>query len=207
MILRVAPTACLALVSALLAACPRCAESQQALTCAAPRITVRNFTLGWTVDVWDYYGSVAARQWTYVPYTLGSWGGTNGTLVRVVVSQNVSGVRNSSADAVACRSSTFTGGGNTPLYLWSEEYEPIPAGQLAFASSLTTTHDSDAQLEPWRSYQYGAAANLYFESNTASASHSISVNTSITFFVCPYATPPPPAWERPRRRLRLPVRR
>ena len=183
----------LALLSALLAACPRRAESQQPAACASPRVEVRNFTVGWTVDVWDYYGSVAAHQWTYVPYTLGSWGGRNGTLVRVVVSQNITGVRNSSADVVALRSSTFTGGGNAVLYMWSMDYDAIPAGQLAFASSLTITHESDAQLEPWRSYQYGAAANFYFESKTVSAAHSVSANTTIAFFVCPYTTPPPPA--------------
>ena len=177
-------TACSVLIFALLAARPTCVASQQLATCAAPRSVVQNFTVGWTADVWNYTGSVAAHQWTYVPYTLGRWGGNDGTLVRVVVSQNISGTRSSSVDIVTCRSSTFTGGGSTPLYLWWNDYDPIPAGQPAFALSLIATLDSDAQLEPWRSYQYGTAANFYFESMTPSSPHSISVNTTFTFVIC-----------------------
>ena len=136
---------------------------------------VQNFENSWTVDVWDHYGYVAARQWDYQPYVA-----STDTLASVNLSMTilVSGI--TLGDDFRYRSSFFTGW-SPANYQFSEDEWFYDVSNTSLLINKEYTFTSPSDLSNWTNPLYGPSGNYYFESTTFSNSHSVDVSTQLTY--------------------------
>ena len=149
---------------------------------------IQKFSSNWSVNVWDYYGTVSALKWHYLEYT--PFDSALGKLTSISIVEEISGSRENSADALNIRESFFTGW-NPNRYQFSHDYS-IPAGINEFSKSFSYQFSAESNLASLTNYQYytGIQASgpgtggawYYFESGTISGTHSISSETTLTYF-------------------------
>jgi hypothetical protein len=138
--------------------------------------TTQTFQSDWSVSPWDYYGDVAAMKWQYQTYT--PWDSLLGTLNQVTIDTTITGYRLNADEAVAIRTSFFTGW-KPADYQYSRDFL-IAVGGNDFSSKQSTTYASD-NLVNWLTYDYLPQANNYFESRTVNGMHSIHATTMLTY--------------------------
>ena len=136
---------------------------------------VQNFTNSWTVDVWDYYGYVAAMEWEYQPYTAST---NELTSVELTMNIDVSGI--TIGDDFRYRTSFFTGWTPAEYQFYNDEwFYDVSISTLSITRNYLFTSATD--LDKWTNPLYGPAGNYYFETTTLNNSHSVNVSTQLTF--------------------------
>ena len=162
------------------------------LLCAIPfahaGLVTQSFTSSWTVDIWDYYGDLAAMKWHYQPYA--PWDTATGNLTSVVITTQITGTRADANDTVRIRESFFTGW-NPVSYQFSDNLYLTGDGN-SFGGVWTYTYATPAAIAAVTDYQYftgeyqsGAGTGgawYYFESRTENAGHSIDATTTISYY-------------------------
>jgi len=150
---------------------------------ASATSVTQNFTNSWSVDVWNYYGYVAAMEWEYQPYVTAT-----GALesVELTIDFEVSDL--TIGDDFRYRSAFFTGW-NPAAYQFSEDewFYAVDSPILEINKSyfFTSIRDLDRWLDPL----YGPNGHYYFESRTLNNSHTISVMTELTYNFQPVPEP------------------
>lgn len=159
---------------------------------------VQKFSSNWSVNVLDYYGTVSALKLQYLEYI--PFDSALGKLTSASIIETVSGDRDNSADALQIRES-FTTGWDPNRYQFSRDYS-IPAGNHDFSQSFVYDFSSTADLARLTNYQYytgveaagkgSGGAWYYFESETKTGAHSISSETTLSYFYTPASSVPEP---------------
>ncbi len=139
----------------------------------------QNFHAEWTVDVWDYYGNVAARSWTY-DWTYVPFSSELGTLTKVEVELTIDvsgatvgdrfGYRTNLCDSCVGKCGFWIGIENPPVI-------ESPSFQI----HQTVTHTDPADLANWIVPCSPAAGYFYFEAATFTASHTLQANLRVVF--------------------------
>lgn len=141
-------------------------------------VLTQTFNTSWTVSPWNYYGDVAAMEWTYIPYQ--PFDHSLGTLTKVQADTHFSGSRLLSTDDLKVRYAFATGWNPAQYQLYNEVL--IPSGTFDFTFDNTKIFDNALSLQSWNDPLYLPQATYYFESRTVSGAHSISATTNLTYF-------------------------
>lgn len=134
----------------------------------------QSFASSWTIAPFEYYG-FSAWHWEYSPYS--PWDNSLGSLKKVVVTTEISGVKDSS-DTVAIRYAFFTGW-NPAQYQFYDGMSFEEASNV-FSASRTFSSDGDFSLTSFIDYLYLPKATYYFESRSATT-HQIDALTKIIY--------------------------
>jgi len=138
-------------------------------------IITQKFTNSWNVDVWDYYGDVSAMEWEYQPYLAAL---DNLESVELSFHIAVSGL--GLGDDFRYRMSFFTGWSPAAYQFFNAEwfYHSITKSLIINENYLFT---SPPLLNQWQMPLYGPNGNYYFESKSMNDSHTVNVNTKLTY--------------------------
>ena len=146
---------------------------------------VQTFSNSWSVDVWDYYGNIAAMQWQYQPYAT-----STETLKSVELTMNIVASDLTIGDDFRYRTAFFTGWDPNSYQLYIDDWF-ISLTSTSFTISEKYLFTSASDLAGWTNPIYGLNGNYYFESTTINNSHTVNVSTQLTYNYDTDAAPVP----------------
>lgn len=140
-------------------------------------LIVQNFESSWHVEVYDYYGYIAARAWDFKLYN--PFDNNLGTLNRVDVTTRIIVSDITPGDDFRFRLSFFTGWAPVDYQFYTDEWYYDVRGNLDI--TRTYTFSTAEELQSWTDWMYGPTGYYWFESTTFNAGHTISASTMLTY--------------------------
>jgi len=137
----------------------------------------QTFDNAWSVDVWDYYGYVAAMFWKYQLYdTLEC---SQGALTDVEVQLDISLSGVTVGDDFRYEASFFTGWSPNDYQFHTSVWLLDITGDMEI--SRTWVFSTPEELAEWVDPLYGPGGCHYFETTTLDWSHTVEATTVLTF--------------------------
>lgn len=138
---------------------------------------IQDFENSWTVNLGDYWQSGDAIAWSYQDYFLAPSNVTSVELdIFFTVSDYVEG------DDLNFRTSLVTGWNPTDYQLYVDRTLSDLTGSRT-SLGLYYNLDEHTALENWTTSLFGNEGHYYFESTTFAGSHTIDVQTRLTYNV------------------------
>ena len=155
-------------------------------TPANPASITQTYLHEWSVDVWDYYGDVAARRWEYKPYT--AFDSSLGTLDQVTVSLRIN-LEPTEEDTFGYRMAFVIAPPSLPA-----DYQFYAAEWFYFISEEILIerewiYSDPYELAKWVDPLYGPNGVSYFETTTFYSAHTINAQIALTFDYSPVPEP------------------
>lgn len=138
-------------------------------------IITQKFSNSWNINVWNYYGDVSAMEWQYQPYLSSLY-----NLESVELSFDIAVSNLELGDDFRYRISFFTGWSpSSSQFSDNKWFYNVTSKDLIINKTFLFTYDYN--LEQWQTPLYGPNGHYYFESKSLNNSHTVNVNTELTY--------------------------